>query len=37
MTGEKDIGLDLKRARVAELTLGDCGYHRDRLARLQGY
>jgi len=37
MTDEEDIGLYLKRARVAELTLGDGGYHRDRFARLQGY
>ena len=37
MTDEEDIGLYLKRARVAELTLGDGGYHRDRFALLQGY
>ena len=37
MTDEEDIGLFLKRARVAELTLGDGGYHRDRFASLQGY
>jgi alkylation response protein AidB-like acyl-CoA dehydrogenase len=37
MTDEEDIGLFLKRARVAEQTLGDAGYHRDRFARLGGY
>ena len=37
MTDEEEIGLYLKRARGAELTLGDGGYHRDRFARLQGY
>ncbi len=37
MTDEEDIGLYLKRARVAELTLGDGGYHVDRFASLQGY
>ncbi len=37
MTDEEDIGLYLKRARVAELTLGDGGYHRDRYATLEGY
>jgi len=37
MTDEHDIGFYLKRARVAEQTFGDAGYHRDRWARLQGY
>jgi alkylation response protein AidB-like acyl-CoA dehydrogenase len=37
MTDEEDIGLFLKRARAAEQTLGDAGYHRDRFARLSGY
>ena len=37
MTDEHDIGLFLKRARAAEMTFGDAAYHRDRLARLDGY
>ncbi len=37
MTDEEDIGLFLKRARAAEQTLGDGGYHRDRFAKLGGY
>ena len=37
MTDEHDIGFYLKRARAAELTLGDAAYHRDRFARLEGY
>jgi acyl-CoA dehydrogenase len=37
MTDEHDIGLFLKRARVAEMTFGDAAYHRDRFARLEGY
>jgi alkylation response protein AidB-like acyl-CoA dehydrogenase len=37
MTDEEDIGLFLKRARAAEQTLGDGGYHRDRFAKLAGY
>jgi len=37
MTDEHDIGFFLKRARVAEVTFGDAAYHRDRLARLDGY
>ena len=37
MTDEEDIGLFLKRARAAEQTLGDAGYHRDRFAKLAGY
>ena len=37
MTDEHDIGLFLKRARVAEMTFGDAAYHRDRIARLESY
>jgi acyl-CoA dehydrogenase len=37
MTDEHDIGLYLKRARGAELQFGDAGYHRDRVAQLDGY
>jgi acyl-CoA dehydrogenase len=37
MTDEHDIGFFLKRARATELTLGDAPYHRDRLARLEGF
>jgi alkylation response protein AidB-like acyl-CoA dehydrogenase len=37
MTDEHEIGFYLKRARVAECTLGDAAYHRDRWARLGGY
>jgi acyl-CoA dehydrogenase len=37
MTDEEEIGLFLKRARTAELTLGDGFYHRDRFARVSGY
>jgi alkylation response protein AidB-like acyl-CoA dehydrogenase len=37
MTEEHDVGLFLKRARVAEMTFGDAGYHRDRFARAEGF
>ena len=37
MTDEEEIGLFLKRAKAAELTLGDGGYHRDRFARATGF
>jgi alkylation response protein AidB-like acyl-CoA dehydrogenase len=37
MTDEHDIGFFFKRARVAEVTLGDSAYHRDRYARLKEY
>lgn len=37
MTDEEDIGLFMKRARVAEVTLGDSTYHRERFATLSGY
>lgn len=37
VTDECDIGLYLKRARVAEFTFGDASWHRRRWAELQGY
>ena len=37
VTDELDIGLFLKRARVAEMTLGNSAWHRDRFARCLGY
>lgn len=37
MTDEHDIGFFFKRARVAEVTLGDSTFHRDRYARLREY
>jgi alkylation response protein AidB-like acyl-CoA dehydrogenase len=37
VTDDLDIGFYLKRARVAEMTLGDGAFHRDRFARLKGY
>jgi len=37
MTDEHDSGFFLKRARVAELTLGDAPFHRNRYAELAGY
>ena len=37
MTDEEEIGLFLKRAKAAELTLGDAAHHRDRFARLTGF
>lgn len=37
MTDEEEIGLFFKRAKSAELTLGDAAYHRDRYARLRGF
>ena len=37
VTDELDIGLYLKRARVAEMTFGDAAFQRDRYARLNGY
>jgi len=37
MTDEHEIGFYLKRARAAELTLGDGSWHRARWARLAGY
>jgi acyl-CoA dehydrogenase len=37
MTDEHDIGFYLKRARAAELSLGDAAFHRRRWAELSGY
>jgi alkylation response protein AidB-like acyl-CoA dehydrogenase len=37
MTDEFDIGFFLKRARVAQQTLGDAAFHRDRYASLRGF
>ena len=37
VTDELDIGLFLKRARVAMQIFGDTGYHKDRYATLCGY
>jgi len=37
MTGEEDMGLFMKRARVAEATLGGASYHRERFASLSGF
>lgn len=37
MTDEEEIGFFLKRAIVAEQTLGSDRYHLDRFARLRGY
>ena len=37
MTDEHDVGFFLKRARGAEITFGDAAFHRDRVARLDGY
>lgn len=37
VTDELDIGFFLKRARTAEMTLGNASFHRDRFARLEGY
>jgi alkylation response protein AidB-like acyl-CoA dehydrogenase len=37
VTDEADIGLYLKRARVAGETLGGAGYHRDAFAKARGY
>jgi alkylation response protein AidB-like acyl-CoA dehydrogenase len=37
VTDELDIGFFLKRARVAEMTLGDAAHHRDRFARCLDY
>ncbi len=37
MTDEHDMGLYLKRARVAEQSFGDSAWQRDRWARLGGY
>ena len=37
MTDDVDIGLFMKRARVAAATFGDANFHRDRYAALEGY
>ena len=37
VTDELDIGLFLKRARVAMQLFGDAGFHKDRYASLNGY
>ena len=37
MTDELDIGLFMKRIRVAQELFGDPQFHADRLARLRGY
>ncbi len=37
MTDEFDIGLYMKRIRVAQEMFGDTSYHADRIARLRGY
>jgi alkylation response protein AidB-like acyl-CoA dehydrogenase len=37
VTDELDIGLYMKRARVAEQLLGGAAFHRDRFAKLRGY
>lgn len=37
MTDAEEIGLFLKRARVAQYTLGDSNFQRARYARLRGY
>ncbi|NQX87089.1 MAG: acyl-CoA dehydrogenase family protein [Halioglobus sp.] len=37
MTDEHEIGFFIKRARVAQHTLGDYNYHLDRFARLSGF
>ena len=37
MTDAEEIGLFLKRARVAQQWLGDASFHRDRYATLRGF
>jgi acyl-CoA dehydrogenase len=37
MTDEYDVGLFMKRIRVAQEMFGDSAYHADRIARLRGY
>jgi alkylation response protein AidB-like acyl-CoA dehydrogenase len=37
MTDELDIGLFMKRIRVAQELFGDVQFHADRLARMRGY
>jgi acyl-CoA dehydrogenase len=37
MTDEHDVGFHLKRARALEMEFGDAAFHRDRVARIDGY
>lgn len=37
VTDELDIGLFLKRSRIAMITFGDTGYHQNRYAEINGY
>jgi len=37
MTDEYDVGLYLKRIRVAQEMFGDASFHTDRIAQLRGY
>lgn len=37
MTDDEEIGFFMKRARVAQQTLGDTNFHLDRLAKMRGY
>ena len=37
MTDEFDVGLYMKRMRVAQELFGDAGYHTERVARAGGY
>jgi acyl-CoA dehydrogenase len=37
MTDDIDIGLFIKRARVAQQSLGDYNYHLNRYADISGY
>ena len=37
MTDQFDVGLFMKRARVAAATFGDANFHRDRYASLDGF
>ncbi|MDX1735892.1 MAG: acyl-CoA dehydrogenase family protein, partial [Halioglobus sp.] len=37
LTDEHEIGFFIKRARVAQHTLGDYNYHLDRYAQLSGF
>jgi acyl-CoA dehydrogenase len=37
MTDAEEIGFFLKRARVAQVTLGDARFHRERYAGLRGW
>ncbi|MEM7411325.1 MAG: acyl-CoA dehydrogenase family protein [Myxococcota bacterium] len=37
MTDEEEIGLFMKRAKAAEVTFGDGGFHRDAFAKATGF